>query len=118
MPCLGLVSSAFGLECVVLLLCGDWPGLRTDGPTIFGALPNICGCWLRCVLLSLGLLCLPTAEACFPMYTWTLCNTDVQQTSLGSITVACVCACFKNPGRIGLLSDRLGPSDAPLVEQV
>jgi hypothetical protein len=43
MPSLGLVSSAFGLECVVLLLGGDWPGLRTDGPTIFGALPDARG---------------------------------------------------------------------------
>jgi hypothetical protein len=56
MPGLGLVSSAFGLECVALLLCGDWPGLRTDGLTIFGAPPDTHGRWLRCLSLLLGLL--------------------------------------------------------------
>jgi hypothetical protein len=63
---LGLVSSAFGLGCVVLPLGGDWPGLWTDGPTIFGALPDTRGRWLRCLSLSLSLLRSAARWSLFP----------------------------------------------------
>jgi hypothetical protein len=66
MPGLGLVSSAFGLGCVALPLGGDWPGLWTDGPTIFGAPPNTRGRWLRCLLLSLGPLRSAARWSLFP----------------------------------------------------